>query len=158
GEPDGPESIGLPSTHLPATLTQHPAADWYDCAAGLRNGHELRGQDDPPLRVAPADKGFGTDDVTGLQVHARLVAQHQLLTVDRATQTALEHLALESADIEVRLEELILVPALLLGVVHGEVGVLQEHLGIRAIVGVNDNAYASSHSKLMLSDAMGRAQ
>ena len=93
-------------------------------------GHELRGRHESALRMTPADERLGADDRAGLQIHLRLVVQHELLPLEGAAQAALERLPLDGADVHVRLEELIVVAPAVLGVVHRGVRILDQCLRV----------------------------
>ena len=85
GEVDGEWAkvvIGLaPLVQLSASLFQDPVADLQDHAVFFGQGDEVFGRHVAEGRVAPADQGFGADQLLGLQAQLGLVIQKQFFAL-----------------------------------------------------------------------------
>ncbi len=86
------------------------------------------------------------------------VVQLELLSLDRAAQVVLERVARHRVHIHLRLEELVIVAAAALGVIHREIGVLQQRLCIVAVTGISDDADARGHVQLVMIHLVWPAQ
>ena len=115
----------LPGPELLARLLQHPLAERHDEAGVLGEGDERVGGEPAPLRVVPAHQRLDAGDAAGLERHDGLVDEAQLAGLDAAGQVGLQLEPLEGARVHLLLEQLDAVLALLLGQVHGHVGVAQ---------------------------------
>jgi hypothetical protein len=73
-------------------------------------------------------------------------------------QTVFEELPLECADVHVRFEELIVIAPSVLGVVHRKIRMLHQCLGVRPVIGVDDDTDAHREVQIVLIDAVGRVQ
>ena len=84
----------------------------------------------PRRRVLPAHERLHAGHVAPAQIHDRLVAERELAAVERPLQVALELEPGERPRVHVGLEDLVVALAVLLGHVHGRVGVAQQLLGV----------------------------
>ena len=90
--------------------------------------------------MLPAQQRLHAGDLAGVHFHQRLVMQHKLVPSQRLSQSGFEFQAPRRAHIEFRGIELEIVPAHLFGVVHGDVGVLQQIFGAVVIEGIECDA------------------
>jgi hypothetical protein len=118
-------------------VVSEPAHD----AGLLGETDELGRREKPANWMLPADQRFDLADVARFKVQFRLVVQHQLRSANRVTQFAncLEALACVAVaralvDRIARMSRL--------GLVHRDVGVLKQRLGVRAVLGVYGDADA----------------
>ncbi len=104
------------------------------------------------LRVVPAQKRLGADDCVVREPDDRLVVQPQEAVLQRVAQRGFEGVLAQPVLGEVGVEELEGVAPQLLRVIHRDVGVLQELLGIVRIVGVHADADRGGHVDVVLLD------
>ena len=71
-----------------------------------------------PLRVQPAYQRFHPGDLPCLKIEYRLVVQHKLVPPQRAAQIRFQRLPFSESRVHLVAEELIVIPAVLLGFVH----------------------------------------
>ena len=110
------------STQLPiGRIRPQSSATGMNCAGetGPRVGCVQRSSASAPV-IAPV-----------LQIDLRLVVQREFLPLQGAPQALLDRLPLHGADVHRRLEELIALAPVLLGLVHRGVGVLDQRLRIQ---------------------------
>ncbi len=84
----------------------------------------------------PADQHLDTHDLLRDQVDARLIMQHELLPIDRAPQIALDLLALDQMQGHLPFKESEGIGVAVLGLVHREVRVLHQCIGIMSVIGI----------------------
>ena len=132
----------LPDPKLVAGRAQDPLPDGQDEPTLLGHRDELIGHQQAALGMLPAQQGLGADHLARARVHHGLVVQHQLLAFDGAAQASLQGHALEGPVVHARGAELIVVPTLLLGPVHGGIGALQEGVRVRAVDRVDRDSHA----------------
>ena len=118
--------VGPPGGGLGGGLGHDPGAEGNDEAGLLRDGDELRRRDEPPLRVLEPDERLGAGHGAGGQVDQRLVVEPQAVVVEGVAEHRLRPEPVEASGAEPVLEELDPVAAVVLGPVHGDVGVPQE--------------------------------
>ncbi len=92
------------------------------------------------LGVAPAQQRFEADEFAGRGFHLRLVVHLEFASFQRAAQAVFEVESGRHIGGKAALVELVVVPPLLLGVVHGGVGMLDEQVGLVAVFGVDGDA------------------
>ena len=90
---------------------------------------KLAGQHQAVARPVPAHERLDLGHRAVAQLHDRLVVQLELAALDGGAQRLLERELLDGPLVEVLLEDHALVAALVLGPVHGHVGVADERLG-----------------------------
>ena len=112
------------STHSPSSLIRPVSS-----ASGMKSPGMTR-----PRLGLPAHQRLHGDDLAALEVHLRLVVQHEILFHHRAAQRRLERHAALHRHVHLRGEVLVGVLAQALAVEHGGVGALHERLRIAAVV------------------------
>ncbi len=119
-------AFGLHVAVVHADPVQHPLADVENEVGLLGERNELRGRYVAVAGKAPAQQGLRADDPAVAQIDFRLVADHQLVALERATQLALEHQPLDGRGVHLRGIERESVSTVLLRVVHGRIRVADE--------------------------------
>ena len=102
--------------------------------------------------MLPAHERLDPDDPARAQVHLRLVVQDQLVAADGAVEAGFECEALVRPCVHVRGVQLVVVPAALLGPVHGRVRVLQQRHRVFTVAREQRDADARAHEQLSLGD------
>ena len=67
-------------------FVEGPGADLEDEPRVLGQGDEVRGADQPPLRVPPTEQGFGPDHPVVDESHDGLVDQREFVPLDGVVQ------------------------------------------------------------------------
>ena len=124
-------------------------------AAVFRNRNELRGRDRPADGMGPAQQGFRSGDLSRLQVDLGLVVDGKFLPFQGPPQALFDGLPLHRPDVHRRLEKLVALTAVFLGLVHGRVRVFDERLRVQAVVGIDAHADAGGDVKIVLVDGVG---
>jgi hypothetical protein len=101
---------------------------------------ELHRADQPPLGVVPAHERLRADDAAVGQSHLGLVVQDELVALDRLAQLGQHEQALVARAVGVGLVGGH-ADALLLGLVHGDVGALEQGGHVLAVGGVVGDAH-----------------
>ena len=140
-----------PHLALAAGLLQGPQADRHDEPAFLRDRNELGGRYHP-LLVIPAQQRLGAQDAAGLQRHDRLKVQHEFMALQGAPQLQLQLRVPLGARRHVVREALEVVAPFALGVVHGEVGVAQQRVGVLVVHRIDRQTDARREVELMARD------
>ncbi|MNU91309.1 hypothetical protein D3C71_811920 [compost metagenome] len=138
----------VPLPQLSAGLVQHPVAHRQDQPAALGNRDEHIRRQQTQLRVLPTQQRFGADDALLGAIELGLVMQHQLTALHRLAQVLQQAQLAIGIDLHRRGEERIAVPAKLLGVVHGHVGMRHQLALVAGIVGIQRDAEAGTHLQL----------
>ena len=131
-----PADLGraLPALQLGARARLHELADRHDQAGALGERDELGGRDVLGVRAVPAGERLGADDAAGRELEDRLVGDLEAALLDRALELAGQRVAaLQRRGLAV-VEDLEVPLLLLLGGVHGDVGVAQDLGGGRLAV------------------------
>jgi hypothetical protein len=131
--PQRSEAGALPFPVLPAGGAQHPLADRDDQASFLGQGNEPVRAHAAQQRMAPAQQCFGADHGTAGQVDLGLEVQLELPGRQCAPQRTFQRQALEGVRVHVRRVETHPVAADGLGAVHGDLGVLDQGVGVGAV-------------------------
>ena len=105
-----------------------------------------------PLLVVPAQQRLGAQDAAGLQRHDRLKVQHEFVALQGAPQLQLQLRVPLGARRHVVREALEVVAPFALGVVHGEVGVAQQRVGVLVVHRIDRQADARREVELMARD------
>src|SRR5439155_17728657 len=84
----GSELLLHPTPVIRHGLAQCPSADIEDHAGFLEHRNELERRDKPEVGALPTHQGFDADNTPRLDVDIRLVVQHELVLVQRASQLA----------------------------------------------------------------------
>ena len=138
----------LPGFRLRTCCAEHPLVQRNDQFGLFRHGDEFSGEHQAPLWVLPAYEGFHADDLSGANVLLRLVVDDELFVPQRAPQLLLQRQPRGDFGVHGGAVELEVVSALILGAVHGHIGVLQQRLAILAVVGPDGDANAGRHDEL----------
>src|SRR5918994_5549219 len=107
----------LPRAPLSARLLQHPLTDGHDEAGLLGDVEEILRPQHAAVRMLPAHERLHGDDLPGLRGHLRLVAYRELATPERPPQRALELHAVGKSGTHARVEDLVALLALPLGLI-----------------------------------------
>src|SRR5688500_14093603 len=102
----------------------------------------------PQIGMHPPEQRFGSMNASGAEIEDGLVVNDQLIGSQRAAKAALQDEALQGARIDHLIEQLIVVASLLLGLIHGRVGVLDEGFSIASVFGIKTDADAGGYEKL----------
>jgi hypothetical protein len=147
----------LPLAVVGAHAIQYPFADVQDEAGLLGERNELRRRDIAVSRQPPAQQRLGADHPAVAQVHLGLVQDHQLVALQGAPQLALQHQALDRRGIHLRHVERAGIAAVLLGVIHGRVGIADQIDDVLGIVRADGDADAGGQVHLLLIHVEGAA-
>ena len=125
-----PADLGraLPALELGEGARLDELADRHDQPGALGERDELGGRDVLGALAVPARERLGADDAAGRQLHDRLVGDLEAALLDGALELAGERVAAQQRGGLAVVEDLEVALLLLLGGVHGDVGVAQ-HLG-----------------------------
>jgi hypothetical protein len=122
----------LPPLALGERGVDDPRRQRPDQCGALGCGDEQPWRDQPTSRVLPAQQGLRSVELLRAERQLRLEVQHQLVVVDGSAQ-----LTQQAELVAAVLVELVVVHAdlevVLLGPVHGDVGVLQQRLDVVAV-------------------------
>ena len=110
----------------------------------LRERDELERGDAAAARMVPAHEGLDGDGLAGGEIDDRLVLDDELALLDRALELGLEAVAADDRVAHRGREDREAALAALLGVVHGDVGVAQQLLGVRVRVAARGDADAEA--------------
>jgi len=139
----------LPGARLGTCRAQDPVADGDDQVHFLGQADEIDGGNAPQLRVGPAQQRFHAHHLAAGQVQLGLVFEVELVPRQGVAQLAFQSQPLQGARIHARGIELPVAPSLFLGAVHGDVGVLDQGVGILAIGGVHGHAHAATEHEFV---------
>ncbi len=145
-------AAALPGDAVAEHGFRHPAAEGDDLPAVFGDADELAGRDDRSAAAPPAHQRFGTGHDAVVQAVLGLVENQELSVVQRPAHV-LRHLVLVN-DLPVHAlgEELEVVAAGVLRLIHGDVGVLDERFRVTAVVGKDGDADAHRGAHLMALD------
>src|SRR5450631_2170657 len=124
-----------PLDQLPAGLVQHPGADRHDQSTALGQPDELRGRYRAAFRVIPADECLHPDNGSVLQRKDWLVFEAELTTLECLREFPPDRVPRDRLIANTGVEELVVVAATFLGLVHRGVRVSDEILatGVRIV-------------------------
>ena len=134
----------LPAAGGPAGLGQHPRAELADEPDLLGDADEPVGRDEAALRVTPAQQGLGADQSTRRDVPQRLVDDGQLPVGRREPEVVLDLRALGQLGEHPGLETHPGAGRTALRLVHGEVGLAEEGVGVADPRGADGEADAGA--------------
>jgi hypothetical protein len=139
------QALCRPACLLLQRLVENVHGEGVDEAGVLGQPHEPVRSQQPVLGMLPPDEGFDRVHGPGRQVELGLVVQDQLVPGQRARKLGQELEPLPGMDVAARRVQL---PAMMvaLGLIHGHVGLLQQHLGGRAVLRANSDADAGVHA------------
>ena len=98
--------------------------------------------------MVPSDQGLGAHRHPVRQRYPGLVVHLELASFQRKAEVGLEHQALDGAMVEVIVEDLVTVPARLLGPVHRRLGVASDG-GRHGLAARHDDADAPGHGQVV---------
>ena len=85
-QPETDVSLVRPRPCLTAGLVQHPLPELNDESGVFGKADEVHGRYQPAGGVSPPHEGLGTDDLSGVDVHDRLVEHEEFLRPNRSLQ------------------------------------------------------------------------
>src|ERR1700730_10703736 len=133
-----------PTSPLATRLAQYPPTDGHEITALFRNGYEIIRKHDSSFRLAPSNECLSAGESLRHEIHLRLVVQHEFATVQSMAQAALNGLPFQGMLVHRGLKKLVVIPPIVLGIQHGNIGVLNERLCIRPIIRVDPDSNAHS--------------
>ena len=135
----------------------HPRSDVDDQPGFLRDRDELLGRDAPVDGMPPRKQRL---QAIYLPVHAdhRLIQQLEFLVFQRAAQRVFQAQTLQAGGVILGPEDLHVVLAAILGVVHREVRVAQQLCDGLAVTGKNGDADAGGDEQLVVFNLVRRAK
>ena len=146
-----------PMGRLHAGGAQHPFAERQDQAGFLGQRDEVGRRDHAALGMIPAHQRLEAGDLAGLQVEDRLVVDLELAVGDGLAQVELERAARLQPLVHLALEEAVRAAAVALGEVERHVGVLQQQVGVGAVVRRDGDADAGADHDMPAVDVVGPA-
>src|SRR3569623_1790637 len=152
---DAQRAVLLPRRGPAAGLFQDPVADRHDEAGRFEQWDEFERVHQPEIGVAPAQQGLETGDVPRREIDLRLVVMTELLALQRAAQAGVEAEPLERLHAHVRGIILIGAAALILRAIHRDVGVLEQGVGVVAVLWIDAHADAGVDIELVAFDVKG---
>ena len=136
----------LPGLVLPASFAQHPVADRHDQSRLLGERNEFDRRRHAQRRMHPADQRLDREDAPRAQIDLRLIEQHEFRAGDGVSQFLLQQEFFVNLDVQLGRVELEIVAADFLGAIHRRVGIGQQRVGVRPIIGIVRDADAACHS------------
>ena len=124
------EFAGPPAFHLTQRFFDDPFAQLDGERMVLDGREENRGRQHAPLRVLPADQGFGSDDLPGAHVHLGLIMQNEFTAHQSGANVFDAFVESAQRPILFGIEHVVAVAPGQLGLVHGLVGLAQQVVGI----------------------------
>ena len=147
-----------PGAHLAARLVDDPVADGDDEPALLRQRQEAGRRDGTMLRVLPAQQGLGSDHLAATGTVFGLVVQGQLPPLQGVLQLLVQQELLVGVGVHGAVEVVVVVAPLLLGVIHGGIGVEGQLVQAGAILGIDGNADAGGDVQAVVLPLIGLGQ
>ena len=136
----GLQALALPGHALLARLAHDPFAHRHDQAVFLHDGNEAVRQHQAMAGTAPAQQHFHAMQAARGDIDDGLVKQFELLQRQRRAQAAFQ-VEVQGRRLVHRLrEELVIIAAIALGVVHGRIGMAHQGVDIAAIVRIQADA------------------
>ncbi len=157
--PDARKPGVLPGPVLQAGSLEDPFAHGNDQTVLFGDRNEFGGQQQTQLRMPPAQQRLSRDYRAGVRVDDGLIVHLELVSVQCAAQVVLQRQPLERGCSHGLGVGLVAVPALLLSLVHGGIGVHEQGVEILPIEGIDGDADARVDEDLMGADPnrMGEA-
>ena len=134
-----------------------PFADRDDEPAFLGDRKKLPWQDFAQLGVSPAQQGFHAGDLAGGQIMLVLVVQAEFPMLQRLTQGDFQTHALQAQLAVGLLVKVEFVATFFLGVIHGDVGRLEQRLLVFGILGITADAHTDGHAEFLAEQVIGLA-
>src|SRR5713226_7147787 len=92
--------------------------------------------------MLPTDQRFHTREVSRLHVYLRLVVEQKLIALERVAQAGFQRQTLKRMGIDLGGIELVIVFTVILGQIHGDIGMLHQRLLVLAVLGISTDADA----------------
>src|SRR5436190_4956081 len=105
--------------------------------------------------MLPAHERFGADDNTRLEIHLGLIMQDEFVTLERASQVALEHKPLIGALIHFGSKKFEVIAPVLFRLIHRRVRILEQRFYIGPILRVETYASAAGDAQVLAVDRDG---
>ena len=141
----------FPCRRLFTGCPQYPLTDRKNTASVFGNGNEIRWGDVAPRGVFPAQQCFDADNFSCLNVGLRLVDELQFLAGDCISQIVLHQATVAQHLAHRGFEKTIGTPTFILGTVEGRIGMREQGLPVRCIIGADRNADAGCNVSIGLS-------
>ncbi|MNZ73944.1 hypothetical protein D3C78_923780 [compost metagenome] len=133
-------ALSTPLRQVLASLLQDPLAQVVDQPALFRQGYEPIGRDTAQGRMVPARQCLDAHQASTLQCHLWLIHQHQPIIGQGVTQRGLQHQALQGNLVHFFEKEAEAARSRALGLVHRDIGTLQQALHILPVTGEHADA------------------
>ena len=150
--PDRRQPVALPLARLPAGLAQDELTDRPDQPGFLGQADKVRRRHLAQGRMLPTHQRLGGVHPPSGQAQLGLVEDAQLPLFDGLAQLVLQLQALQGAGLQALGVELEVVPAQVLGVLHGDVRLAEQHWYFPRIVRQQADAHGRADHQLMLVD------
>ena len=118
----------------------HPFPEFCDQAGLFRHRDEFGRRDGPALGLVPAKQRLAGDDLVSLEIDDRLIVQFELSLGERRAQIELEIPPRRHPLMHGGFEKPVRAATAGLGAVERQIGVLEQLVGVGAVVGRNCNA------------------
>ena len=119
--------------------------------------YELIGWHETQFRMLPAKQRFQPADLSGGNIHLRLVHEKEIFLVECQSQAVLQGQSLHSLSVHVRGKKLKVVPSTVFGAIHGSIGMLDQGFAVRTVFREDADAEAATNAKgVTLDDESGR--
>jgi len=136
-----PDAGLLPRLLLPQGFVDDPFAQRQRQIAALDRRQELPRQQQPELRMLPADQGLDADDGAGAHIHLGLIVQAQLVPPERLRKPPAHLVPLGLLAFVVRIEIGDAIPAAAFRLVHRLVGIPEQCVRLVGFIpGKNNDA------------------
>ena len=122
---------------------EDPVTERGDEAALLRDVDESARREQLSGGSAHANQGFDAQDPPRIGLHLWLIVEHEAVATQGLAESPFDRHAFEGDLVHRGAEELVIVPPLLLGVVHGQVGIPEQRVLVRAVRGEHGDADAA---------------
>ena len=140
-----PPCPGAPPVQVGTGPLEHPPPDVVDRPALLGQRDQRGRRNEAERRVVPAQEGLGAEDPPVADADDRLVLGAQLPPLDRQAEVPLEHDHAFGQALLPNVDHLVGAASPALGLVHGDVGLAEQFLGIGPLRGGERDADAGRH-------------
>ena len=154
----GPAERLLPVAELPGGAVEDEEAERDDQAGALGHRDEIGRRDAAELRVVPADQRLEAGDRLVVEPDDGLIEDLDLLAAEGPAEVRLQRGEVGAVLAERRAEGLDAVAAEPLGVVHADLGVLDQLLGLDLLAVVHGDADRGGEEDLLLAEGDRRAE
>ena len=141
------ESLLLPVPDLGTDSSQNPFADCNDQARVLRNAYESIGHYETQFRTLPSEESFHSCNSSAADIRLWLVHKEQFLPVDRQSQAVFQGQSFHEPGIHLVREKAQRIASLILGAIHGGIGILDQRLYIPPMLGEHGNSQTATYAR-----------